>query len=202
MGEEALRDSVFVILAHGPERYNLQVSASQGKDVLLADLKEAAFRVTGVPPEGQKIIFKGKQLSDSLRPLFAYGVKSGSKLMVMGNKNSLQKDPRYIEMEAVEESVGKVEVKQNQINQELEGIEQGYLDSSLVQEALQKLQKRLASCHEEFVKLLETLDSLSLGDGPPALRTKRKGTVQRIQKYLDVNDTMKSRISEQKLKAR
>ncbi|KAJ8040568.1 BAG family molecular chaperone regulator 1 [Holothuria leucospilota] len=186
----------------GPERYNLQVSASQGKDVLLADLEEAAFRVTGVPPEGQRIIFKGKQLSDSQRPLFAYGVKSGSKLMVMGNKNSLQKDPRYIEMEAVEESVGKVEVKQNQINQELEGIEQGYLDNSLVQEALQKLQKRLASCHEEFVKLLETLDSLSLGDGPPALRTKRKGTVQRIQKYLDVNDTMKSRISEQKLKAR
>lgn len=37
---------------------------------------------------------------------------------------------------------------------------QGYLQDALVQEALQKLERRLASCNEEFLKMLETLDSL------------------------------------------
>lgn len=43
----------------GPQRYNLQVSASESKDVCVSDLKETAYQVIGIPPENQKIIHKG-----------------------------------------------------------------------------------------------------------------------------------------------
>ncbi|XP_071840825.1 BAG family molecular chaperone regulator 1-like [Apostichopus japonicus] len=202
MGEETIRDTIFVILAHGPQRYNLQVSASESKDVCVSDLKETAYQVLGIPPENQKIIHKGKQLSDPKRPLYAYGVTSGSRLMVMGSKNSRPKDPRQQEIEAVKKNAAKVEQKQNEVVQELEGIEKGFLESALVQEALQKLERRLASCSEEFLKLLESLDSLSLADGPEILRNSRKTTVQHIQRLLDSNDSLKSRIAQRKLEDR
>lgn len=200
MGDRALRDTVFVIVAHGPQRFNLEVSASENKDVCVSDLKEAAYQVTGIPPENQKIIHKGKQLADPKRPLYAYGVTNGSKLMVMGSKNSRPKDPRHQQIEAVQKDVKKVEDKQKEVYQELDGIEKGYLQDALVQEALQKLERRLASCNEEFLKMLETLDSLSLADGPETLRNSRKTTVQSIQKLLDSNDTLKGRIAHQKAK--
>jgi hypothetical protein len=58
---------------------------------------------------------------------------------------------------------------------------QGFLDNSLKGPALQKSQKRVAHSIEQYMKLLESLDSLSLDESNSGGRAKRKSLVNRIQ---------------------
>lgn len=57
---------------------------------------------------------------------------------------------------------------------------QGFLDDSLKRPSLQKSRKRVANTIEQFMKLLESLDSLNLDTDNTGGRAKRKGLVDRI----------------------
>mmetsp|Transcript_38593 Transcript_38593/g.122361 ORF Transcript_38593/g.122361 Transcript_38593/m.122361 type:complete len:182 (+) Transcript_38593:10150-10695(+) len=67
-----------VTLVHGLSKHSLTVPASS----TFADVKVVGKAVTGVPVEGQKLLFRGRERGDS-DALAAAGVKSGAKIMLL-----------------------------------------------------------------------------------------------------------------------
>ncbi|XP_030842595.1 uncharacterized protein LOC115925366 isoform X2 [Strongylocentrotus purpuratus] len=70
----------------------------------------------------------------------------------------------------------------------------GYLHKELESNSLSSLGKRLAACHEEYVRLLEKLDALDLGVCNQSIRMKRRSVIKEIQSQLDTNDSISTTI--------
>ena len=57
------------------------------------------------------------------------------------------------------------------------------MSDELQKEVTPKLMKRLHACSEDFLKQLEQLDSLSLGETANTIKNRRKSLVTQIQVY-------------------
>ncbi|XP_071958361.1 BAG family molecular chaperone regulator 1-like [Antedon mediterranea] len=180
-----------ITILHGSSKHKLSLDSSE---LSVLDLKNAASTATDVPVESQKLIFKGKSLNDQSMLLKDVGIKNGCKVMLIGKKVDIEADASYKTIKDVEKRTDDVEKKQHEIQEEIDGIQKGFLQKDLVEEALKRLQKRLLVSQEELMRLLEQLDKLSIGESLIVIRTKRKTTVQKIQQRLDFNDSLEKKI--------
>ncbi|XP_041471637.1 BAG family molecular chaperone regulator 1-like [Lytechinus variegatus] len=192
MGSHSQEEShvLEIIVSHGPHKHSLNL----GTKATIGDLGMKLEELTGVPVAGQKIINRGRTLANHDQQVTEAGIKHGSKLMLIGKKFNPEEDDNYKQIVEVEKRIVALAKKQIEISEEITGVQNGYLQKDLEKDSLSRLCKRLASCHEEYVRFLEKLDSLDLGTCNQSIRRKRKDVIKDIQSQLDSNDSLSSTI--------
>ncbi|KAJ8372981.1 hypothetical protein AAFF_G00272180 [Aldrovandia affinis] len=73
---------------------------------------------------------------------------------------------------------------------------QGFLAKDLQAEALSKLDQRVKSAAEQFMKILEQMDSMSLPENFSDCRMKKKGLIKLVQDFLAQCDRIEAGISD------
>ncbi|XP_072172166.1 BAG family molecular chaperone regulator 1-like [Diadema setosum] len=188
--ESEENEVVRLSVSHGPDKYNVELPLT----TVVRQLSQRLEELTGVPTGGQKLIHRGKHLQDPEQTLNAAGLKQGSKLMLIGKKTNPEEDENYKAIVEVEKKSEAVTERQTEIKEEVDGVQQGYLQKDQEKDSLSRLDKRLATCHEEYVRLIERLDSLDMSSSNQAIRGKRKSVIVAIQKHLEVNDVVDATI--------
>ncbi|XP_053570567.1 BAG family molecular chaperone regulator 1 [Bombina bombina] len=192
-----------VILTHGSDRHKVLVVAQEPNDEpTLQDLALAAEKITGVAIGSQKLIYKGKSLKEMEEKMLTVGIKNGCKIMLIGKKCSPEEDAELKKLKDFEKSVEQLEGKLEEVKKELSGIQKGFLSKNLQAEALGKLDKRVKTSMEQFMNILEQVDSLNVPENFSDLRQKRKGLVKRIQILLAMCDTAEGNIGQEMDKLR
>ncbi|XP_060085612.1 BAG family molecular chaperone regulator 1-like [Ylistrum balloti] len=174
-------------VVYGSRKHQVEVSLPPGQagDVLtVRHLREEVQKLTDVPAENQKLIFKGKSLTDSEKSLSEFGLKNGVKVMLIGKKPVPKDDPEMLGLKKVETSLAKEEEKFSVVIYRLDGIHRGFLDEQKKRDTLVQLDKELAQIIENFERMLESLDCLRFDEFNKEGRAKRKSTVDRIQTLL------------------
>ncbi|XP_042225009.1 uncharacterized protein LOC121868431 isoform X2 [Homarus americanus] len=143
-----------ILLCHGPNKYEIVVWGT----MTLEELTHKIETVTHILQSNQKILFKGKNLTDCNMTLASYGVGPGMKVMVLGKKFDPEDDLNYQAVVQIDQSCTRVERTLCDIIPQVDGISGGYLESSLCGETLGRLRNRLLTVNEEFMRLLEQLD--------------------------------------------
>ncbi|XP_069476644.1 BAG family molecular chaperone regulator 1 isoform X1 [Ambystoma mexicanum] len=193
-----MSDSVTVTVSYGSEKHKLQISAQgDAAEPTLQDMAVIIEQITGVPITFQKLIYKGKSLKEMDKPLSALGIKNGCKVMLIGKRNSPEEDAELRKLKDLERSVELVANKLEEISKEFTGLQKGFLAKNLQTEALGKLDKRIKSAVEQFMKLLEQIDSVSVPDNFNDCRLKRKNLVKKVQGLLAQCDTVEGNIGQE-----
>ncbi|XP_071077498.1 BAG family molecular chaperone regulator 1 isoform X1 [Desmodus rotundus] len=170
--EEMAAAGLSVTVTHSNEKHDLHVISQQGcSEPTVQDLARVVEEATGVPLPFQKLIFKGKSLKEMEKPLSALGLQNGCRIMLIGKKNSPEEEVELKKLKDLEKSVEKIANQLEELNKELSGIQQGFLATDLQAEALCKLNKRVKATIEQFMKILEEIDTLVEKRGPKAWAT-------------------------------
>ncbi|XP_030844916.1 BAG family molecular chaperone regulator 1-like isoform X1 [Strongylocentrotus purpuratus] len=179
-----------IIVSHGPDKHCVSLPGA----ATVGDLSLKLEELTAVPVGGQKIINRGKTLMNHDLNVTEAGIRNGSKLMLIGKKFNPEEDENYKQIVEARKKIDSLAKKQSGISEELSGVEKGYLHKELESNSLSSLGKRLAACHEEYVRLLEKLDALDLGVCNQSIRMKRRSVIKEIQSQLDTNDSISTTI--------
>ncbi|ELT97930.1 hypothetical protein CAPTEDRAFT_198450 [Capitella teleta] len=183
-----------VQLIHGGKKYSINLSAlsgSIGDTLQVQHLAQEVERLTQVPVKGQKLIHKGKSLTDQTKEVSSLGLQNGSKIMVIGKRFDIEEDEMMMRMRVIEKDVNTQSNKLTQIRSQMQGISNGFLDADLQKQTLPKLEKQTALCIEDCSRLLELLDGLALGEAMEEVKTTRKKLVKQIQRIIDDADKSK-----------
>ncbi|XP_032716780.1 BAG family molecular chaperone regulator 1, partial [Lontra canadensis] len=196
--EEMAAAGLSVTVTHSNEKHDLHVTPQQGcSEPVVQDLAQVVEEATGVPLPFQKLIFKGKSLKEMEKPLSALGIQNGCRVMLIGKKNSPEEEAELKKLKGLEKSVEKIADQLQELNKELTGIQQGFLAKDLQAEALCKLDRRVKATIEQFMKILEEIDTLILPENFKDSRLKRKGLVKRVQAFLAECDTVEQNICQE-----
>ncbi|XP_070295847.1 BAG family molecular chaperone regulator 1 [Salvelinus sp. IW2-2015] len=107
-----------------------------------------------------KLIFKGKSLKEMEESLSSFGIKQGCKLMMIGKRNSPEEESELKKLKDIEKSVEQTAKKLEKVDGELTGLKNGFLAKDLQAEALGRLDQRVKVASEQFMKILEQVDSM------------------------------------------
>uniref|UniRef100_A0A8C6DEQ7 BAG family molecular chaperone regulator 1 n=1 Tax=Moschus moschiferus TaxID=68415 RepID=A0A8C6DEQ7_MOSMO len=196
--EEMAAAGLSVTVTHSNEKHDLQITPQEGNsEPIVQDLAQVVEEATGVPLPFQKLIFKGKSLKEMEMPLSALGIQNGCRVMLIGKKNSPEEEAELKKLKDLEQSVEKIADQLEELNKDLAGIQQGFLAKDLQAEALCKLDRRVKATIEQFMKILEEIDTLILPENFRDSRMKRKGLVKRIQAFLAECDTVEQNICQE-----
>ncbi|XP_006009223.1 BAG family molecular chaperone regulator 1 isoform X2 [Latimeria chalumnae] len=160
-------------------------------------MAQVIAEVTGVPLPNQKLIYKGKSLKEMEQPLSALGIKDGCKVMLIGKKSCPEEEDELKKIKDFEKSVEQISKKLVEFGDELAGIQKGFLANNLRIEALGRLDKKVKGLVEQFMKILEQVDALSLPENFNECRSKRKSLVKNVQNYLSQCDTIQANIDQE-----
>ncbi|KAE8597551.1 hypothetical protein XENTR_v10016509 [Xenopus tropicalis] len=187
-----------ITLTHGTEKHTLQVvSPEENGEPILQDMALIVEQVTGVPLNSQKLICKGKSLKEMEQTLSVLGVKNGCRVMLIGKRNSTEEESELKKLKDLEKSVELMTTKLEDVNKELLRIQKGFLNKSLQAETLIKLDKRIKTTMEQFMKILEQIDSMTMPENFFDCRLKRKGLVKKVQGLLAHCDTVEGNIGQE-----
>ncbi|KAM6182415.1 BAG family molecular chaperone regulator 1 [Erethizon dorsatum] len=187
-----------VTVTHSNEKHDLHVTAQQGRtEPIVQDLAQAVEEATEVPLPFQKLIFKGKSLKEMEMPLSALGIQNGCRVMLIGEKSNPEEEVELKKLKNLEKSVEKIADHLEELNKELTGIQQGFLAKDLQAEALCKLDRRVKATIEQFMKILEEIDTMILPENFKDSRLKRKGLVKKVQAFLAECDTVEENICQE-----
>ncbi|KAI4903517.1 hypothetical protein NFI96_027568 [Prochilodus magdalenae] len=189
-------NTITVTVAYGTTKHSLTLTGQDGKEPALKDLSEALTEATGVPAPSQKIIFKGKSLKDMDESLSSFGIKQGCKLMMIGKRNSPEEEAELKKLKDIEKSVEQTAKKLEKVDGELTGLKNGFLAKDLQAEALNKLDQRVKVAAEQFMKILEQIDAMSVPENFSDCRMKKKGLVKAVQGFLAQCDKIEAGISD------
>ncbi|XP_061653928.1 BAG family molecular chaperone regulator 1 [Phyllopteryx taeniolatus] len=189
--------AISVTVAYGSTKHSITVTSQEdGKSPTVKDLSESLTQVTGVPSASQKLIFKGKSLKDMEQTLSSYGIKDGCKLMMIGKRNSPEEEAELKKLKDIEKSVEQTAKKLEKVDGELTGLKNGFLAKDLQADALGKLDHRVKVAAEQFMKILEQIDALSVPENFNDCRIKKSGLVKTVQDFLAQCDKMEACISD------
>ncbi|XP_036375265.1 BAG family molecular chaperone regulator 1 [Megalops cyprinoides] len=188
--------TVTVTVAYGSAKHSITLTGKDGAEPLLKDLSEALAETTGVPIPSQKLIYKGKSLREMDATLTSFGIKQGCKLMMIGKRNSPEEEVELKKLKDIEKSVEQTAKKLERVDGELTGLRNGFLAKDLQAEALNKLDQRVKGAAEQFMKILEQMDAMSLPENFSDCRTKKKGLVKTVQEFLAQCDRIEAGISD------
>lgn len=188
--------TVTVTVVYGSTKHSVTVSGQAAEQPTVKDLSEALTQLTGVPGTSQKIIFKGKSLKDMNESLSSLGVKEGCKLMMIGKRNSPEEEAELKKLKDIEKSVEQTVRKLEMVDGELTGLKNGFLAKDLQAQALDKLDNRVKAAAEQFIRILEQMDAMSVPENFSDCRMKKKGLVKTVQNFLARCDKIEACISE------
>ncbi|XP_057714116.1 BAG family molecular chaperone regulator 1 [Corythoichthys intestinalis] len=190
-------EAISVTVTYGSSKHRITVTSQEdGKSPTVKDLSDCLTQLTGVPPGSQKLIFKGKSLKDLEQTLSSHGIKDGSKLMMIGKRNSPEEEAELKKLKEIEKSVEQTAKKLEKVDGELTGLKNGFLAKDLQADALGKLDHRVKVAAEQFMKILEQIDALSVPENFNDCRMKKKGLVKTVQDFLAQCDKIEACISD------
>lgn len=196
--EEMETPNISVTVTHSNERYDLLVTPQQGNsEPVVQDLAQLVEEATGVPLPFQKLIFKGKSLKEMETPLSALGMQNGCRVMLIGEKSNSEEEVELKKLKDLEVSAEKIADHLEELNKELSGIQQGFLAKELQAEALCKLDRKVKATIEQFMKILEEIDTMVLPENFKDSRLKRKNLVKKVQVFLAECDTVEQYICQE-----
>ncbi|XP_073255228.1 BAG family molecular chaperone regulator 1-like [Porites lutea] len=181
-------------LVHGSRKYPVELLTKKDGGPTVEDLANIAAQVAEVPRGYQRLIFKGQSLTEFAKPLMTFGIKKGSKVMLIGKKFDPLEEENMKKILATEKMADNIEKRLTEHQEEVSGIEKGYLQAELIPKALEKLSRKLKGINEEFMKTLESLDALIIDASLQQAKGKKKSLIQRIQVLLDKTDETSSKI--------
>ncbi|CAH6790253.1 Bag1 [Phodopus roborovskii] len=193
-----------VTVTHSNERYELLVTPQQGhSEPIVQDLAQLVEEATGVPLPFQKLIFKGKSLKEMETPLSALGIQNGCRVMLIGEKSNPEEEVELKKLKDLEVSVEKTANCLQELNKELSGIQQGFLAKEFQAEALCKLDRKVKATIEQFMKILEEIDTMGYTEKPvskpikqtPPPQKKKKNKQQKV--FLAECDTVEQYICQE-----
>uniref|UniRef100_A0A3P9H9K9 BAG family molecular chaperone regulator 1 n=1 Tax=Oryzias latipes TaxID=8090 RepID=A0A3P9H9K9_ORYLA len=189
--------TINLIVNYGSVKHNIKLtSPDDGNGPAVKDLSEAVCQATGVPPASQKLIFKGKSLKEMDESLSTYGIKDGCKLMMIGKRNSPEEEAELKKLKDIEKSVEVTAKKLEKVDGELTGLKNGFLAKDLQAEALSKLDQRVKVAAEQFMKILEQIDAISVPENFNDFRVKKRGLIKTVQDFLAQCDRLEAGISD------
>ncbi|XP_040596090.1 BAG family molecular chaperone regulator 1 isoform X1 [Mesocricetus auratus] len=196
--EEMETPGLSVTVTHSNERYELLVTPQQGlSEPVVQDLAQLVEEATGVPIPFQKLIFKGKSLKEMETPLSTLGIQNGCRVMLIGEKSNPEEEVELKKLQDLEVSVEKTATRLEEMNKELSGIQQGFLAKEFQAEALCKLDRKVKATIEQFMKILEEIDTMVLPENFKDSRLKRKNLVKKVQVFLAECDTVEQYICQE-----
>lgn len=196
--EEMEPPTLSVVVTHSNERYDLLVTPQQGNsEPIVQDLAQLVEEATGVPLPFQKLIFKGKSLKEMETPLSALGMQNGCRVMLIGEKSNPEEEVELKKLKELEVSVEKTANHLEELNKELSGIQQGFLAKELQAEALCRLDRKIKATIEQFMKILEEIDTMVLPENFKDSRLKRKNLVKKVQVFLAECDTVEQYVCQE-----
>jgi len=166
--------------------------SEQNDQFTLSEFSKRFEAITGVPASNQRLIYKGKSLTDMTLLFSSIGFTNNSKLMLLGKKFSVDDEAHITKMCDVESSVTATENKLNDLTTRLADIQRGFLAAELQEEGLVKLSRQVLACIEALSVQLERLDALCLSQSSSDVQNKRKTIVRRIQELLERADGLHS----------
>uniref|UniRef100_A0ABB5UPW5 BAG cochaperone 1 n=1 Tax=Sus scrofa TaxID=9823 RepID=A0ABB5UPW5_PIG len=182
----------------GSEEVTRNEEVSRSEEVVRSEeaaLSEEVARSEEMAAAGLSVtVTHRKSLKEMKTPLSALGIQNGCRIMLIGKKNSSEEEVELKKLKDLERSVEKIAHQLEELNKELTGIQQGFLAKDLQAEALCKLDRRIKATIEQFMKILEEIDTLILPENFKDSRMKRKGLVKRIQGFLAECDTVEQNI--------
>ncbi|CAB1414130.1 unnamed protein product [Pleuronectes platessa] len=189
--------TITVTVANGSIKHSITLTVpDEGNGPTVKDLSDALVQTTGVPAASQKLIFKGKSLKDMEESLSTYGIKGGCKLMMIGKRNSPEEEAELKKLKDIEKSVELTAKKLEKVDGELTGLKNGFLAKDLQAEALGKLDNRVKIAAEQFMKILEQIDAMSLPENFNDCKMKKKGLIKTVQDFLAQCDKIEACISD------
>ncbi|XP_042126927.2 BAG family molecular chaperone regulator 1 isoform X2 [Peromyscus maniculatus bairdii] len=135
-----------------------------------------------------------KSLKEMDIPLSALGIQDGCRVMLIGEKSNPEEEVELKKLKDLEVSVEKTANHLEELNKELSGIQQGFLAKELQAEALCKLDRKVKATIEQFMKILEEIDTMVLPENFKDSRLKRKNLVKKVQVFLAECDTVEQYI--------
>ncbi|XP_063048524.1 BAG family molecular chaperone regulator 1-like [Engraulis encrasicolus] len=190
-------DALTVTVAYGTAKHSITVRTPEGgEEPCLKDLCDALTEATGVPAPSQKLIFKGKSLKEMEDTLSSYGIKQSCKIMLIRKGNSPEEEAELRKLKDIEKTVEQAAKKLEKVDGELAGLRNGFLAKDLQAEALSKLDHRVKVASEQFMKILEQIDAMSLPENFSDCRSKKKGLVKSVQGFLAQCDRIEAGISD------
>uniref|UniRef100_A0A8C6R0K3 BAG family molecular chaperone regulator 1 n=1 Tax=Nannospalax galili TaxID=1026970 RepID=A0A8C6R0K3_NANGA len=196
--EEMTTAGLSVTVTHSNEKHDLLITPQQSDgEPTVQDLAQAVEEATGVPLPFQKLIFKGKSLKEMETPLSALRIQNGCRIMLIGEKSNLEEEVELKKLKDLEKSVEKTASRLEEVNKELTGIQQGFLAKELQAEALCKLDRRVKATVEQFMRILEEIDTMVLPEDFKDSRLKRKSLVKKVQAFLAECDTVEQYICQE-----
>ncbi|XP_031564524.1 uncharacterized protein LOC116299936 [Actinia tenebrosa] len=102
-------------------------------------------------------------------------------------------DDKVKALRAAEQKTDENKKKLNSFTEELDGIQNGHLQKDLIEKAVTKISKQIQGIEENLMKILESLDSLSLGSATLGVKGKRKSVVKWIQDLITEADSQRAR---------
>ncbi|EGW05988.1 BAG family molecular chaperone regulator 1 [Cricetulus griseus] len=93
-------------------------------------------------------------------PLSALGIQNGCRVMLIGEKNNPEEEPELKKLKDLEVSVEKTADHLEELNKELSDIQQGFLAKEVEAEVLYKLDRKVKATIEQFMKILEEIDTM------------------------------------------
>ncbi|KAK6173162.1 hypothetical protein SNE40_016670 [Patella caerulea] len=190
---------LFLNVSYGSKKFaiKLKLPDDDTGDVLtVKHLMEAVAEVAEIKPENQKLIYKGRSLTDPSQTLVGLGVKDGAKIMLLGKKSVAHDTEDVKKLFTIEIAVEKHDGKMIELREEIDGIRKGFLNKDLVDSALSQLKKKVGLTNEQLMKQFEVLDALRLDEDNKEARIKRKNVADRLNKSLDVCETLSEEVKE------
>ncbi|XP_057300882.1 BAG family molecular chaperone regulator 1-like [Hydractinia symbiolongicarpus] len=183
-------------IVHDSKKHEIIIEVPPSHKVTLKDFSDAVARKCGVPQHKQKLICKGKTLTDFSSTLSDLGITSKSKVMVIGKKFDMAEQQNITSIEKIGRQTEELWRLFEEIKQEITGVEQGYLEKEQENESFNKLTKRVKYLGEGLMKNLESLDALNLDSSFLDAREKRKLLITKINGYLSTVDAEEERLKE------
>ncbi|XP_022144063.1 BAG family molecular chaperone regulator 4 isoform X2 [Momordica charantia] len=191
--------SVSVTHGHGPAKYKILLPAQS----TFGDMKKHLVAKTGLQPEEQRLLFRGKEKDDD-EHLHTAGVKDMSKILLLENHTSKQRNVEDVQrkVEDLQRKVDDVKMS-GEVSKALEAIAE-------VRSEVDKLSDRVAALEvavnggttvvdKEFVVstelLMRQLLKLDSIDAEGEAKLQRKAEVRRVQNFVDTLDALKARNS-------
>lgn len=172
-----------VRVTHGSSLHEVSVSMQ----ATFGELKKLLAPETGLEPQDQKLIFRGKE-RDGKDFLDLSGVKDKSKIVLM--EDPMSREKKYIEMrknakmERASRAIAEVSLEVDKLAAQVSSLE------AVISKGKRVAENDLVDLIEMLMRHLVKLDSITV-DGDAKLQ--RRMQVRRVQKYVETLDVLKVR---------
>merc|ERR1712189_87105 len=110
----------------------------------------------------QRLICKGKSLTELGKTLQEYRVTNGSKILLLGKKHDPEEQSKIVCIVKIEKKVDKTEQGISEVKKDYESLKQGFLDAKQIEESTKRLKKRFQLSGKNLEEHIENPDVLDV----------------------------------------